>query len=289
MDINALISKVSTQGKDQSQASAGGDFIPAAEGTTGARLVGYYEVGQHEGEYEGKKKINNVVKLVFELIGKKHPPTETEGGTKIPVRITQTMNLSTSERSGFFKLFSRIRDDDTTHMVQMLGKPLLLNIVHNKKTVNGKEKTYANIDKESIKKPVVQTMELDEDGNPTGEIKNTPFTVGPALSELKAFVWDFASAEMWDSIFIEGEYPERKDDSGKVTAPAKSKNVLQNEIASALNFKALPCYDYAAGKLTRSDSAALDDAIGDVETPAKEVPVETKPQSPGTDPLPGID
>lgn len=285
MDINALIKQVKDKGKDQSQASSGGgDFEPIAAGVTGARLVGYYEVGQHESEFEGKKKINNTVKLVFELIGKKHPPIEKDDGTKIPVRSALTLNLSNNEKAGFFKIFSRIRDEDTTHMMGMLGKPVMLTIVHVTKKVNGKDKTYANIDKESIKKPIIQEMGKDEDGEPNGEITERPFPVGPALSELKAFVWDFASPEMWDAIFIEGEYPERKDDAGKVIAPARSKNTIQNEIASAVNFKGLPCYDYAVGKLTREDADALDDAIGDVVTPEK----TEEPAARGGDPLEGI-
>lgn len=280
MDINSLINKVKTQGPDQSQASSGGgDYTPPPAGPTGARLVGYYEVGKHAGEYQGTPKVNDTVKLVFELIGAKHPVREVDG-QKVPTRITLTMNLSTNEKSGFFKMFSRIREEGMKNMIEMLGKPVLLNIVH-RKVNEGKpnERTYANIDKESVRKPVMQQMNPD-----TGDIEEQPYPVGPAVSELKAFVWDFATPEMWDAIYIPGQYEERKDDKGNVTAPAKSKNVLQEEIASALNFKGLPCYDYAAKKITKDDSAALDAAVGEVdEAPAAEPKADN-----GPDPLEGI-
>jgi len=282
MNINDLIKKVQTKGADQSVATTGGgDYTPPTAGVTGARLVGYYEVGQHAGEYQGKPKVNNTVKLVYELIGSKHPPRETDGGEKIPVRLTLTLNLSTNEKAGYYKIFSRLRDEDTKHMVQLLGKPVMLTVVHKERGEGQNKRVYANIDKDSIKKPIIQQLDPE-----TQDVVEVPFNVGPALSELKAFVWDFADAEMWDSIFIEGMWEERKDDKGVVTSPARSKNVLQEEISRALNFKALPCYEYAAKKITKDDSAALDESIGDVETPEK---IDANPTQGSPDPLPGID
>lgn len=270
MSLANLLKNVAEKGTDQSKASAGGgDYTPPEKGMTGARLVGYYEVGQHEFEYQGKKKTQNEVQLVYELIGKKHPPRELEGGEKVPVRITWTTNLSQNEKAWFFKTFNTVREEGDKHFVQLLGRPVILNIEHVEKGEGNDKRMYANIEKGSIRKPVLQVPEM-LDGEPTGNLIDQPFNVGPALSELKAFVWDFADAEMWDSIYIAGEFPERKDEkTGKVTAAAKSKNVLQLKIASALNFKGLPCYDYAASKLTggtiqREDVEKLADQIGDV-------------------------
>lgn len=280
MSLANLLKNVAEKGTDQSKASAGGgDYTPPEKGMTGARLVGYYEVGQHEFEYQGKKKTQNEVQLVYELIGKKHPPRELEGGEKVPVRITWTTNLSQNEKAWFFKTFNTVRDEGDKHFVQLLGRPVILNIEHVEKGEGNDKRIYANIEKGSIRKPVLQVPEM-QDGEPTGNLIDQPFNVGPAISELKAFVWDFADAEMWDSIYIAGEFPERKDEkTGKVTAPAKSKNVLQLKIASALNFKGLPCFDYAASKLTggtikREDVEKLADEIGDVaNAPAADDPM----------------
>ena len=287
MSLSKLMQQVAEKGVDQSQAtSGGGDYTPPEAGQTGARIVGYYEIGQHESEFEGKKKVQNEVLIVFELVGKKHPAKEING-EKVPVRMTLRMNLSTNEKAGYFKMFSALRTEEK-HFVQLLGKPVLLNVVHEKGKKDEK-KIFAKIDKATIRKPIIQVPVLDDDGAPTGDLQDQVFPVGPAISELKAFVWDFADAEMWDSVYIPGEYPERKDDSGKVIAEARSKNDIQLKIASALNFKGLPCYDYAASKLvggniTKEDVAAMDDVIGDVANPAAD---DLPPFDPA-DPMAGV-
>lgn len=265
MSLENLLKQVATKGKDQTEAtSGGGDYTPPEAGVTGARLVAYYEVGQHESEYKGEKKVKDEVELVFELIGKKHPVKEING-EKVPVRLTLRTNLSTNEKAWFYKWFSALRTEER-HFSQLLGKPLMLEVEHVKRDVKGTERTYANIKKDSLRKPRVHVPDPE-----TGELVETEFKVGPAVSELRAFVWDFATPEYWDAIFIPGEYPERKDEeTGKVIAPAKSKNVVQLKIASALNFKGLACYEYAAAKLAGDDSVtregieALDEAVGDV-------------------------
>ena len=291
MSLDKLLKQVQEKGQDQSVASAGGgDYTPPEAGQTGARIVAYYEVGQHESEFEGKKKTNNEVIIVFELIGKKHPPKELDGGVKLPVRLSLRMNLSTNEKAAYFKMFSRLRTDEK-HFVQLLGKPVLLNVVHKERGEGERKRVYANIDKDSVRKPIIQVPEV-EDGEPTGNLLEQVLPVGPALTELKAFVWDFADAEMWDSIYIEGEYPERKDEkTGKVIAEARSKNTIQLEIAKALNFKGLPCYDYAASKLvggtvTKEGVDALDEAVGDVDNAQGDE--DDKPPFDMDDPMAGV-
>ena len=285
MSLDKLLNKVATQGKDQSVASAGGgDYTPPEAGQTGARIVAYYEVGQFESEYEGKKKTNDEVIIIFELVGKKHPPKELDGGVKVPVRISLRLNLSTNEKAAYFKMFSRLRTEEK-HFVQLLGSAVLLNVVHKERGEGDKKRVYANIDKDTVRKPIIQVPEM-EDGEPTGNLLEQVFPVGAAISELKAFVWDFADADMWDSIYIEGEYPVRKDEkTGKVIAEAKSKNAIQLEIARSLNFKGLPCYDYAASKLvggtvTREGVDALDAVVGDV--------ANDKPTFDEDDPMKGV-
>lgn len=274
MSLDALLNKVATQGKDQSVATSGGfDYTPPPAGVTTARIVGYYEQGKHEFEFEGKKKTQDEVAIVFELTGKQHPHIETDNGP-VPVRMTLTLGLSTNEKAHYFKIFSRLRTEEK-HFVQLLGQGVLLEVIH-KKGKSDPNRIFAEIDKASIRKPVMPVPQL-VDGIPTGEFVDTVIPVPQQITPLGAFVWDFADAEMWDSIYIEGEYPERKDEkTGKVIAAARSKNRIQLKIASALNFKGLPCYDYAAAKLsgstavTREGVDALDAAVGDVDTPQKQ-------------------
>lgn len=281
MSLDKLLKQVQEKGVDQSKATAGGgDYTPPEKGVTGARLVGYYEVGQHEFEFEGKKKTQNEVQLVFELIGKKHPPRVLDNGEKIPVRMTVVTNLSQNEKAWFYKWFSALRTEET-HFIQLLGKPLLLEVEH-EQGKRDKDKVFARIKKDSIRKPIISVPIVDENGEQTGDFEEKPFNVGPAITPLGGFVWDFADAESWDALYIPGEYEERKDKDGKVTHEARSKNVIQLKIASALNFKGLPCYDYAAsklvgdGKVTKEGVDALDKEVGDVDNtgPDEDDPME---------------
>jgi hypothetical protein len=80
---------------------------------------------------------------------------------------------------------------------------------------------------------------------------------------------------MWDSLFIDGEYPERKDEkTGAVISPAKSKNVIQNKIRSAKNWATSPLSAIVAAGGATPD-------LPDAETPDR-VPGEDD-EAPWTD------
>jgi hypothetical protein len=81
-------------------------------------------------------------------------------------------------------------------------------------------------------------------------------------SALRLFLWAQASREMWDSLYIEGQYDEKKDEkTGKVIYPAKSKNVIQEKIKAAKNFVGSPLADILGTEelltLPDTDAAAL--------------------------------
>ena len=155
--------------------------------------------------------------------------------------------------------------------VEQIGEPFVVEIFHTKST-DGK-KTYANLrgpNGYNVKGTTVQDPL-------TGAQVSVP--VDPAMTEIKAFIWDLADKEMWDSIHIPGEYPERKDEKGVVTSPAKSKNLIQNLIMSAKNWPEHPVY------------AALKAGGVEADLPESETP-EREPGSgddiAGNDPLNGI-
>lgn len=89
-----------------------------------------------------------------------------------------------------------------------------------------------------IRPPFVEDAE-------SGESKRV--NVAPAITPLKLFLWDMPSKDMWASIFIDGQYEERKNDKGEVIAPAKSKNKWQERIKAALNFKGSPIANLLEG------------------------------------------
>ena len=253
----AAIAAAKAKGPNMTEAQAGGGYeIPVANAAVKLRFVGYYEVGKHESTWQGQTKVADRCELVFEVQGKDYPVRDVDG-VKYPVRLTVKNKLSLNENSNFFKMFSAMNyDGKATHIAELLGNDFLGTIEHNKSVIQGKEVTFANL--VNVRKPFIDQMSDD------GEVTQRRVAIEPAITEVKLFLWDFATPDMWDAIYIPGEYPAVEKD-GKVVRPAKSKNVLQAKIKSALNFKALPIYDYAAGNTTAADSAALDEAVGEVE------------------------
>lgn len=252
-NVKAAVAQAKAQGPNMTEAKGGGDYTPPAEGFVRLRFVGYIETGKRESEYKGVKKIADTAELIFELSGPKHMPRETDGGEKIPLRITEKVKLSLNEKARFFQLFSEMNyDKDATHIAELLGKAFVGKIEHNKKTISGKEVVFANL--RDIRAPFVDIVDLE-----SGDTNKQPVNVDPPLTELKLFLWDFATPEMWDSLYIPGEYDEKKDKDGKVTHPARSKNVIQLKITEALNWKGNPVYEYANAKL-KGDTATADAA-----------------------------
>lgn len=272
-DFNALNAAIEAEAKQTDMTVAqdgGGDYEPPALGLAQARLVGYYETGKHEEEWEGKTRIRDKVDLVFELSGPNHPPRKLADGTLIPLRITVKETKSQSSKANFFKLFGAMNYDGAArHMAQLLGKAYLVEVFH-KKSKDGK-KTYANLkgpNGYNIKGPFFQ--------DPLSG-KTVAVAVAPPLTEIKGFLFNSATLAMWNSIFIAGQYEERKDEkTGAVISPARSKNVLQETIKSAANWKECPV-------------SALLEAGGEPDLPEPETVEEGAPwNEPGTandDPL----
>lgn len=259
-DFSALAAKaVSESNIDMTKAQVGGgeDFAPPPAGPCGLRLVGYFEIGKHAGTYLGKPTNKEYVQLVFEVLGKNYPAVELPDGTKMPIRVTVEETFSLSDKGRFFALCQRLLyAGDQQHVVGCMGRAYKGRIIHRKYAKRGEPKDdpskHTGIAVElydrklktwTIEAPRYEVVD-QETGEATGEFKAV--VVPPALTAPKAFLWNHSDKEDWDSLFIEGEYPERKNEKGEVTAPAKSKNVIQNKIRSATNFKTSPIYGILA-------------------------------------------
>ena len=255
------IAQAAKTGPNMTQAQQGGgeEYTPPAEGLARARLVGYFELGKHEDEYQGQKKVRDKVDLVFELSGPNHPPRRLADGTLVPQRITVQETLSLSDKANFFKLFGQMNyAGKATHMAQLLGEPFLVEVFH-RKSADGK-KVYAN-----LKGPNGYNVRGTSVQDPLSG-KTVHIDVDPPLTEIKAFVWDLADKEMWDSIFIDGKYEARKDEkTGEIISPERSKNVIQERIMRALNWKESPVYAILAAGGATPD-------IPDAETPERDTP-----------------
>lgn len=275
MDINkikALAEAAVANGADQTvaQKGGGGDYTPPPAGPCRLRLISYIEVGKHEKEFKGQKKTQAQVELTFEVSGPKHPPREVEG-KKLPHLIVVRENLSLNEKARFFKLAQLLNwEGKYKHTAQAIGDPFRGEIIHRTyKKRDGSEGVVAELyDKVSgsfkISPPRVEDAE-------TGDWKT--LTVDPAITPLRCFIWDHPDMESWASLFIEGEYQEERDEAGKVTRPARSKNLIQNKIKAAVNFPGSPIAVLLAANgqsldLPDAERPDVDDAPDDDDAPA---------------------
>lgn len=236
IDFKALGAKAASEGADQTKAVAGGggDYTPPAAGPGLARFIGYIEIGKQKGTFKGAPTIKEKVQLIFELVGKRHPPAEATDGTKLPQRVTIEESYSLNEKANFFKLFQRMNyKQDAQHIVQLLGEGFKVEVIHDTwKGKDGKDRVTA-----TFKGPGGYTIAPPRKEDEDSETGWVDIAVAPAISNLRCFLWEQADLDQWGSLFIEGEYPERKNEKGEVTAPAKSKNVFQNTIKRAVNFQ----------------------------------------------------
>ncbi|MBU9376312.1 hypothetical protein KTE28_18460 [Burkholderia multivorans] len=231
-DYAAAIAAAAATSEDMNQAKTGGEYTPPAEGACLLRFVGYLELGKKETTFKGETKIEDSVHLVFELHGKNYPLNENGEPQRITVRLHKSLN----EKARFYKLFRIMNYEGKARIfAQLLGGAYRGRVIHKKSTSNGKERVFVDLyDKDSgwtIAPPIVEDAE-------TGETRKV--NVPPAITPIKVFLWDHPSKEMWDSIYIDGEYPERKNEKGEVIAQARSKNQFQLAIKAAKNFKGSP-------------------------------------------------
>lgn len=232
--------------------AAGGDYEPPAEGLANVRLCGYVELGIHKEHNKDKNKdeLVNKVRLIFEVSGAKWPARDTDDGP-VPIRIYRDLRLSNNEKATIVKLFTKMNKENpigATNIMDYLDVGMRMKIVHNKK----EKGTFANLEYESVTGPFRE----GEDGS------MVPVTVAPLLGPVLLFTWGDTDLDGWNSLFVAGEWPERKDDDGKVTRPAASKNVLQNLIKSAVNFDTHPLAAAINSGATASEQAEMDEAMG---------------------------
>lgn len=267
-DVQAAIALAAAQGPNMTEAApmGGGDYQPPAEGPCFVRLVKYIELGVHTEEFKGQPKKREKVYLAFELHGPKHPLRED--GTPHVIGFTETLSLV--EKANFFKLFGRLNHDKSaTHFAQLLGKGFRARVVHKVVGEGDSKRTYANLrdsDGYTISPPYAEVLN-EETGDITSKLLKVPEAVGP----LQLFLWNFATKEMWDSIFIDGEWEAKKNDKGEEVQASKSKNYFQNRIRAADNFKGSPIAEllFAGGTPDIPDAEAPPRTEADVQASAE--------------------
>lgn len=188
-----------------------------ASGRALARLVGVIEIGEHEvtGGPNIAPKIKDRIRYVFELFGKKYPNYKLDDGTEIPQRVSRSITNSRHEKSTQYAWVSAMDPEKKySHPIQMIGDSFIVVIEH-KVVPDGSTIAYI--------KSVEQAQKEDLD---TGEI--TPIEAPEPLSDYMIFMWENPSLEMWNSLYIPGEFDGR------------SRNIFQNMISEAVNFEGSP-------------------------------------------------
>jgi len=232
-DIQAAIAQAAAQGPNmaEGQKMGSGEFSQPAEGWGYCRLIKYIELGVHTEEFKGQPKKREKVYLAWELSGPQHPVKED--GTPHVIGFTETLSLV--DKANFFKLFSRLNYDKTcTHFAQLLGKPFRCRVVHKVVGEGDNQRKYANLRDDAGYTIVPPFVEVFDEA--TGAVSSKLVTVPEAKTPLQCFLWNFATKEMWDSIFIDGHWEAKTNDKGEEISPPKSKNYFQNRIKSADNF-----------------------------------------------------
>lgn len=276
-NLNAIVEQAASESVDLTEASkGGGGATPPAAGTCIATLVGYIELGRRVKKgYKGAadKKVRKA-RWIFELAGGTNPHTKNEEGVKFAKRITVNTWLpepgkKASDKSGFYKLFSALnhaKDPAIRIPAQMLGAHVKVIVSQEKFTPNGGDEiTYGSIGsaQDGFRISPAQIDITGDDGMPTGEVRIIP--APEVISSQRCFLWEYATQEMWDSLFIDGEYEAVEAADGKPARPAKSKNVIQLEIKEALDWVGSPMQQILAdgGELDTDELADVDAAGSD--------------------------
>lgn len=285
IDYAALANRAAEEGPDYNETSSGGggEYVPPAEGLCIATLVGYIERGRREKKHNGAVKgTPRYARFIFELAGGKNPVKVLEDGTKIPHRVTVNVTLpepgrAPNEKSGFAKLFALLNHSGKyKHPAQIAAaqEHYLATVEHHKWTnQQGQEVVSATFGSATQGYTLRPAVKIEGDML-EGTHKEVPIGKPPVISEPRIFLWDYASKEMWDALFIEGVYEEEKDATGKVVKEARSKNTIQEDLMKALDWVDSPMYNIikAGGELDVSEldeslAPATDDALLDGDDP----------------------
>lgn len=287
--IQAAIQKASQQSNHGVAVKGGGDLEPAKAGLTILTLVSYIELGVQLHEIPTKPSYeSNDVLLVFEMNGGANKAVEVDGKL-YPRRVEVQEKLSQNEKANYLKLFNMMNyDGQATHGSQLVGKHFLSNVYVNEK---GYPSLRDKINGYNIQPPIVIK------GDPLDPEQQTKVPVpAPVRSDAtnRVFLWDYACREMWDTIFIDGEYEERKDEKTGKVYPAKSKNKFQNLIKGALNFNGSPIQKILgeealslADSPLASDPAPSESVVTNVES-ATQTTTEVQTTVADADPLAGL-
>lgn len=234
-----------------------------AQGKALARLVGVVEIGEHEVNSGPNiaPKIKNRIRYVFELFGKKYPRHELDDGTVIPQRLSRSITNSRHEKSTQYAWVSAMDPaKQYNHPIQMIGDSFIVHIEH-KQVPDGTTIAYI--------KAVEEATHEDLD---TGEV--TKMEAPEPVSDYMIFLWSNPSLEMWNSLYIPGEFDGR------------SRNIFQDMITNALNFEGSPAALMLQEAITNGEHVTGLEESSSEESQNAEEPAKQEDPAPQPEPAP---
>lgn len=161
--------------------TGGGDFQPAPEGTHVARCIELIDIGTHHGEYQGAPTVRNQVIVRWEL------PNETIeiDGKPQPMIVSKFYTNSLGEKANLRADLTAWRGRAFTQeelmkfdLMNILGKPCLLTIVHNEKK-KAKVSAVSGLAKGMTCPPQVNAMRSFWIDEWNGDVNGEPFASLP--------------------------------------------------------------------------------------------------------------
>ncbi len=182
------------------------------------RLVGYVEKGLHEPTNPTYKPARKC-ELTFEICSPRH--NIEIGGKKVHPTIKMYINKTSSDKGKYiplFKALNKASGNQFVHFAQMINRPFLAEIEHSE---CGK---YANLVPTSFK----AASQVDAISGVATDIP-----VPEMMAKPQVFLWeakgisDEQYLEMWESIYVEGEYT---NDKGEAISRNRLQEAVQDNI-----------------------------------------------------------
>src|SRR6185437_2141898 len=128
-------------------AKAGGSYELPPQGVHPGHLVAIIDLGTHDGEYQGKAKVDRKLFLAWELSAEIKPNGEPFViGREYTILVENDGSFSIATDSNLRKMIegwrgAKYQPDEPIDLMKLLGRPCLVNVAHK---ATG-EKTYANL------------------------------------------------------------------------------------------------------------------------------------------------
>lgn len=201
LDFSSLIQGAGSEEHFEVTGSGRPDLLPLPAGVAlKARLVGYVELGIHEGTLarpDGTLPKQDKVRLFFQVFGTGEAFEQVDKeGQVIPRVVSLFINKSGNEKASWPKLLNKMNyRGDKLRMVDLLGHAFRVKLTARPAGKDGKPQSPV-LKWEDVASPLID--QFDDEGNVIGQ-KEIPVPA-PSKSELKLFQFLTGTKAQWDTL-----------------------------------------------------------------------------------------